>query len=41
VPPFPNWGRIEQGENCRMETKRRIILALGYFLSEKEKVVPH
>jgi len=30
--------RIERGENCRMDTKRKIILALGYGLSEKKKV---
>jgi DNA-binding XRE family transcriptional regulator len=30
--------RLERGEDCRMETMRRIILALGYSLSEKEKV---
>jgi DNA-binding XRE family transcriptional regulator len=30
--------RIERGEDCRMETKRKIILALGLSLSEKEKV---
>jgi DNA-binding XRE family transcriptional regulator len=30
--------RIERGEDCRMETKRKIILALGFTLSEKEKV---
>lgn len=30
--------RIERGEECRMETKRKIILALGFTLSEKEKV---
>jgi DNA-binding XRE family transcriptional regulator len=30
--------RVEQGKNCRMETKRKIILALGYSLSEKEKL---
>lgn len=30
--------RIERGENCRMDTKRKIILALGYKLSEKAKV---
>lgn len=30
--------RIERGEECRMETKRKIILALGFSLSEKEKV---
>ncbi|MBV5340696.1 MAG: helix-turn-helix transcriptional regulator [Deltaproteobacteria bacterium] len=27
--------RIERGEKCRMETKRKIILALGYNLDEK------
>jgi DNA-binding XRE family transcriptional regulator len=30
--------RIERGEKCRMETKRKIILALGYNLEEKGKV---
>ena len=30
--------RIENGENCRMDTKRKIILALGRKLNEKEKV---
>ncbi|MBW1887876.1 MAG: helix-turn-helix domain-containing protein [Deltaproteobacteria bacterium] len=30
--------RIEKGKNCRMETKRKIILALGYNLSEKNKI---
>jgi len=30
--------RIEKGKSCRMETKRKIILALGYDLSEKNKV---
>ena len=30
--------RIERGEDCRMETKRKIITALGFPLSEKEKV---
>jgi DNA-binding XRE family transcriptional regulator len=32
--------RIEKGMSCRMETKRKIILALGYNLSDKEKVFP-
>ena len=32
--------RIEKGMDCRMETKRKIILALGFDLSEKEKVFP-
>jgi DNA-binding XRE family transcriptional regulator len=30
--------RIERGEECRMETKRKILLALGFALSDKEKV---
>ncbi|MFH1728146.1 MAG: helix-turn-helix transcriptional regulator [Pseudomonadota bacterium] len=30
--------RIESGESCRMDTKRKIILALGYKLTEKSKV---
>jgi len=30
--------RIESGMPCRMETKRKIILALGYSLGEKDKV---
>lgn len=33
-------GRIERGEICRMETKRKIILALGYTLADKEMVFP-
>ena len=32
--------RIEKGENCRPDTKRKIILALGYDLSDKKKVFP-
>lgn len=30
--------RIERGESCRLETKRKIILALGYTLEERDKV---
>ena len=30
--------RIEEGKPCRMETKRKIILALGYKLSDKNKI---
>jgi len=30
--------RIERGKDCRMETKRKIILALGYNLSDKDKL---
>ena len=32
--------RIERGEACRMATMRKIILALGLPLSEKDKVFP-
>ena len=32
--------RIEKGKNCRVETKRKIILALGYDLSDKNKIFP-
>jgi DNA-binding XRE family transcriptional regulator len=32
--------RIEKGKNCRMETKRKIILALGYKLSDKLRIFP-
>jgi len=30
--------RIEQGKPCRVETKRKILLALGIKLSDKNKV---
>jgi DNA-binding XRE family transcriptional regulator len=32
--------RIEKGGSCRIETKRKIILALGYELSDKGKIFP-
>jgi DNA-binding XRE family transcriptional regulator len=32
--------RIEKGMSCRMETKRKIILALGYNLEDKLKIFP-
>jgi len=32
--------RIENGKTCRIDTKRKIILALGFELSEKDKVFP-
>ena len=32
--------RIEKGKNCRMETKRKIILALDYNLSDKDRIFP-
>ena len=30
--------RIEKGMKCRMETKRKILLALGFGLSDKKKI---
>ena len=30
--------RIENGKSCRVETKRKILLALGLKLSDKDKV---
>ena len=30
--------RIEQGKPCRIETKRKILIALGLKLSDKKKV---
>ena len=32
--------RIEKGKGCRMETKRKIILALGLELADKSRVFP-
>lgn len=32
--------RIEKGMPCRMDTKRKILLALGLKLSEKDRVFP-
>ena len=32
--------RIEKGMSCRMETKRKILLALGYNLSDNKQVFP-
>jgi DNA-binding XRE family transcriptional regulator len=32
--------RIERGHPCRMETMRKIILALGFKLSDKNKIFP-
>jgi len=32
--------RIENGNSCRPETKRKIILALGYKLSDRNKLFP-
>jgi len=30
--------RIENGADCRMETKRKILIALGFDLNDKDKV---
>jgi DNA-binding XRE family transcriptional regulator len=30
--------RIEQGMPCRMETKRKILLSLGYKISDRNKI---
>ena len=30
--------RIEKGKRCRLETKRKILLALGYKLSDRNKI---
>lgn len=32
--------RIERGEGCRLDTKRKIILALGLKVADKERVFP-
>ena len=32
--------RIEKGMSCRIETKRKILLALGYNISDNEKMFP-
>lgn len=32
--------RIEKGMDCRMDTKRKILLALGFSIAEKDKVFP-
>jgi len=30
--------RIEKGMPCRMDTRRKIVLALGYRLSDRDKI---
>jgi DNA-binding XRE family transcriptional regulator len=32
--------KIEQGLPCQLETKRKIIKALGYKLSDRDKIFP-
>lgn len=33
--------RVEKGMQCRMDTKRKILLALGLKLTDKEKIFPN
>ena len=33
--------RVERGDSCRVDTKRKIILALGLKVEDKEKVFAH
>lgn len=33
--------RIENGMSCRVETKRKILLALGFDLPDRDKVFPN
>ncbi|MDR0550276.1 MAG: helix-turn-helix domain-containing protein [Deltaproteobacteria bacterium] len=30
--------RLEKGEDCRLDTKRKILLALGLNIEDKEKI---
>ncbi len=32
--------RVEHGMECRMDTKRKIILALGMKLTDRDKIFP-
>jgi predicted transcriptional regulator len=32
--------RVEQGMECRMETKRKILQALGHKITDKNKIFP-
>jgi len=32
--------RIEKGADCRLDTKRKIILALGFSVEDRRKVFP-
>ena len=32
--------RVERGSECRVDTKRKIILALGYTVEDRRKVFP-
>lgn len=33
--------RVEKGMNCRLDTKRKIILSLGLQLTDRDKVFSH
>ncbi len=33
--------RIEKGKSCRLETQRKILLALGLKISQKNRVFKH
>ena len=35
---IPTIDRVEKGYTCRMDTKRKIIIALGLSLNERERV---
>jgi DNA-binding XRE family transcriptional regulator len=39
ISPF-TISKIEKGLPCRLETKRKIIKALGYKLSDRDKIFP-
>jgi len=32
--------RIEDGHPCRMETKRKLIIALGFNVADRQKIFP-
>jgi len=32
--------RVEKGKNCRVEIKRKLILALGYDLPDRDNIFP-
>ncbi len=32
--------RIEKGHECRLDTRRKIIIAMGYKLEQKDKIFP-
>ena len=37
---FLTISKIEKGKPCRIETQRKIILALGYDISDRSKLFP-